>query len=97
MKKSEAVWLITKLIGLYFVYSAITSAISFIGSFLLALQNPELFSKSFTILLQSIVLIAFYGLVGNYLLKDGKFLFDILNREEPPNTTQESLDEISIK
>ncbi|HQU85329.1 MAG TPA: hypothetical protein PKY59_19470 [Pyrinomonadaceae bacterium] len=42
-------------------------------------------------------MIAFYGIVGNYLLKDGKFLFDILNQEEPPNKTQENLDEVSIK
>ena len=97
MKKSDAVWLITKLIGLYFVYSAITGAISFLSSFLTVLQEPKLFSKSFPVFLQSIAMIAFYGIVGNYLLKDGKFLFDILNREEPPNKIQESLDEISIK
>lgn len=97
MKKSEVVWLVVKLIGLYCVYSAVTGTLTFLSSFLLALQNPELFSKSVIIFLQSIAMIAIYGIVGNYLLRDGKFLFDVLNREEPPNTTQENLDEISIK
>lgn len=44
MKKNEVVWLIVKLIGLYFVYSAITSAISFLGSFLTVLQKPKVLS-----------------------------------------------------
>lgn len=97
MKKNEVVWLIIKLIGLYCVFSAITSAISFLGSFLTVLQEPKVLSTWFPIFLQSIAMIAFYGIVGNYLLKDGKFLFDILNQEEPPNKTQENLDEVSIK
>lgn len=97
MKKSEVVWLAVKLIGLFCIYSAVTSTLTFLSSFLLALQNPELFRKSVIIFLQSIAMIGIYGIVGNYLLRDGKFLFDVLNREEPPNETQESLDEISIK
>ncbi|MCD9189057.1 MAG: hypothetical protein LUM44_21750 [Pyrinomonadaceae bacterium] len=97
MKKSEIVWLTVKIIGLYCIYSAVTNILTFLSSFLLALQNPELFKKSVIIFLQSIVIIALYGIIGNYLLRNGKFLFDILNREEPPNTTLENLNEISIK
>ena len=97
MKKSEAVWLAVKLFGLFCVYSSITHIVSFLTNFLTAFESPVLLSRSFNVFLQSVVMIIFYTVVGIYALKDGKFFFDLLDREEPQNKTEESLDEVSIK
>lgn len=97
MKKREAVWLAVKLFGLFCIYSLITHIISFLTNLLTVFDSPVLLSRSFNVFLQSVVMIIFYAVVGIYALKDGKFFFDLLNREEPSNKTQESLDEVSIK
>ena len=97
MKKREIVWLIIKVIGLYFVYEAATSGLKLIASFIVAFQTPELFSKSIGIFISQIALFALCSIAANYLLRDGTLVFDILNREEPSNSVKENLDEISIK
>ncbi len=83
MNKREVVWLITRLIGLYLLYSAIVSGIAFLGLFMTALQTPDLFSRSLGLFAQSLFMIAAQGIVGIYLLKDGGLLFDILHYEKP--------------
>lgn len=97
MKKSEAVWLAVKLFGLFCVYSSVTYTLSFLINLMAAYDSPVLLSRSFNVLLQSVVMLIFYAVVGIYSLKDGKLFFDLLNRENPPDKTQESLEEISIK
>jgi hypothetical protein len=97
MKKREIVWLVIKVIGLYFIYEAVTSGLKLIASFIVAFQAPELFYKSIGIFIPQIVLVALCAIIANYLLRDGRLVFDILNREEPSNFLKESVDEISIK
>lgn len=97
MKKREIVWFAVKLIGLYFSYQAVLSCLSLIASLIVAIQTPALFSNSAGILLQQLTLTTLYAITANYLLRNGTYIFDILNSEEPPNSMRESLDEISIK
>ncbi len=81
MKKSEVVWFTIRLIGVYFIYLAVSNTVSFVGSIIIMIQTPELFEKSFGILFQSVLLIALYGVLGNYLIQNGSHLFTVLNRE----------------
>ncbi|HEX8734727.1 MAG TPA: hypothetical protein VF721_05340 [Pyrinomonadaceae bacterium] len=90
MTKREIVWLIVKLIGVYFLYEAVASALSLVGSIftLISIAGRYLgeddkynFSK---IIAWTIGVMFFYGWIGWYLIKDGRLLFALLNREEPP-------------
>ena len=90
MAKREVVWLIIKLIAVYFIYEAVMSALSLIGSLftLISLSDLNLSREISNTFLRAIVwaiaMTAFYGWIGWYLIKDGRLLFVILNREEPP-------------
>jgi hypothetical protein len=127
MNKRELVWLIVKIIGVYFIYLTIVSAFSLISSVSTAYSvssqvsstksdansavSPVLMPETFpaktpvspnktgekpvvdasqkkiaddaikTVFFY-VFLIALYGALGFYLIKDGRILFMILNREE---------------
>jgi hypothetical protein len=126
MIKKEVVWLIVKLIALYFVYSTIVAVLVFIGSIYAYIQlpSPPRFGKAenpaanvqtispgfpgitanptpsspataaenpaetakneaLKALLWNLFLTVIYGLIGWYLIRDGRILFVILNREAP--------------
>lgn len=124
MNKKEVVWLIIRLIGVYFAYLAVVSILSLFGSIYsyASLPNPtpspksaaetsrtrptpppvnspaetdapvtkaetdtsiekaksEAFKLIFWFVLSSVI----YGLAGWYFIRDGKYLFVILNKEE---------------
>ena len=127
MNKREVVWLIVKLIGVYFIYLSVVSAFSLISSVstlysissqistaktdvnstVTPVNAPEVFSPRPTVpanktpdkavpdaaqkaladeaiktILFYIFLTVLYGAVGFYLIKDGRILFMMLNREE---------------
>ena len=139
MNKREVVWLIVKIIGVYFIYLAFVSAFSLIGSVStlysvtsrvsetksetnsaitpvgipenfparqpnLAGKSPEkseldpvskkLADEAIKNLLWYIFLTALYGAVGFYLIRDGRVLFAILNRESQ-NALKEKEKEIN--
>ena len=81
MNKREVVWLIIRLIGIYFLYSAITGSIIGAASFLTALQTPHIAAASVALFLPSFFILAFEGIFGFYLCTNGIALFNILVRE----------------
>lgn len=125
MTKKEVVWLIVKLIGVYFVYSTVVAVLVLIGSIYAYIQlpSPPRFGKAETpaanvrvtspgfpemtgttpiapanaaespveaaknealkLLLWNLFLTVIYGLIAWYLIRDGRFLFALLNREAP--------------
>ena len=134
MTKKEVVWLIIKLIGVYFVYSTIVAVFVLISSVYTYVQlpSPPRFGKAdnpaanvqtisptypgfpgnssinnpatgattttetpaekakndaLKELLWNLFLTVIYGLIGWYLIRDGRFLFAVLNREAPFDET----------
>lgn len=126
MTKKQVVWLLIKLIGVWFAYSAITAVPGVIGSVYnyASLPSPPRFAKAesannstmtppgfpsnptinnpsatpkiepenplekakneaLKLFLWNLFSTLFYGLIGWYLIRDGRFLFAILNRENP--------------
>lgn len=90
MTKREIVWLIVKLIGVYFIYQAVTSALSLIGTIFTLISIADRYigaddkQNFLKVIAWAIAMTAFYGWIGWYLIKDGRLLFAILNREDPP-------------
>ncbi len=134
MTKKQVVWLIIKLIGVYFAYSAIVAIPGAIGSIYTyaSLPSPPRFSKAenpaanvispnlpvnptltnpaapkpetetpaekakneaLKLLLWNVLATVFYGLVGWYMIRDGRFLFALLSREEPFGASGEAADD----
>ena len=126
MIKKEVVWLIVKLIGIYFVYSTIVAVLVLISSIYAYIQlpapprfgkaentaanvqtispgfpgvtvnptpnspttaaeNPVETAKNEALkaLLWNLFLTVIYGLIGWYLIRDGRILFAVLNRGAP--------------
>jgi hypothetical protein len=128
MTKRQVVWLITKLIGVYFAYSAIVAVPDLISSLYhyTSLPSPPRFAKNenpannvqtvspmnptvnnpainnpavaktetetpaekakndaLKLFLWNLFATLFYGLIGWYLIRDGRFLVAVLNRQEP--------------
>lgn len=89
MTKREIVWLIVKLIGVYFIYEAAMSAWNLIATIftLIAVSNKYTGAdetRNFLKLMAwALAMTIFYVWIGWYLIKDGRLLFQILNREEP--------------
>ena len=89
--KREIVRLIVKLIGVYFIYEAAISVWSLIGTIFAMVSLSSNVHIGFAersnllgIMAWALAMAFFYGLTGWYLIKDGKLLFVVLNREEPP-------------
>lgn len=133
MAKKEVVWLIIKLIGVYFVYWTIVAVFVLISSIYTYVQlpSPPRFGKAdnptanvqtisptypgipgnssinypataatpteipaekakneaLKELLWNLFLTVIYGLIGWYLIRDGRILFAVLNREAPFDET----------
>ena len=95
MTKREIVWLIVKLIGVYFIYEAVMAALSLIGSIftLISLGGDRNISREASnnflrVISWAFAMTVFYGGIGWHLIQDGSFLFQILNREEPPDSLE---------
>ncbi|HEX9962116.1 MAG TPA: hypothetical protein VGB00_14365 [Pyrinomonadaceae bacterium] len=91
MTKREVVWLIIKLIGVYFIYETAMSAWNLIGAIftLMSLGGSVrlVFAEGnnfYRLIAWSLAMAVFNGWLGWYLIKDGSLLFQILNREESP-------------
>lgn len=141
MNKKQVVWLIIKLIGVYFAYSAIVAIPGVISSIYTyaSLPSPPRFSKAETqnsnvnptitapgfpanptisnpsatpkievetpiekaknealkLLLWNLFSTLFYGAIGWYLIRDGRFLSAILTREAPFSASGETNDDNS--
>jgi hypothetical protein len=139
MNKREIVWLIIRLIGVYFVYLTVVSLFSLVGSiaalnslasadspakpdtnvsavaptptgFPAARPNPaadktdkpldpsaeKAKSDALKTILWFVLLLGIYGLLGFYLLRHGRILFEILNREDKPPSDKEEIKSLGI-
>lgn len=52
-------------------------------------RNDEAANTFLRVIAWAIAMIVFYGWLGWYLINDGRFLFEILNREEPPDSLKD--------
>lgn len=143
MNKHQVVWLIIRLIGVYFAYLTLVSLFGLVGAVPALFTLPKIdantknanvaSSSNPTIRVQPIspngnynapenaenkensdesiadkfkgenvkifawflVLTAFYGVAAWYLLRDGRILFDLLNREEPHGLIKEKESEVT--
>lgn len=135
MTKRHIVWLIIKLIGVYFAYSAIVAAPGVISSIYAyaSLPSPPRFGKAETanatvniqpvfpnpnsantstrpeietpaekaknealkLFVWNLLATIFYGLIGWYLIRDGRFLYAILSREDPSGASDDAGDAAS--
>jgi hypothetical protein len=128
MNKREVVWLIIRLIGVYFAYLAIVSLLSLIGSIYNyaslpsptptprsnstrpvsplpaaapginspetdpatlkpepsanAIATDKAKSEAFKLIFWYVLLTGLYAVAAWYLIRDGKYLFTVLNRED---------------
>ena len=80
MTKTEIIWLLIRIAGLYFIYQSIELVISSFGVYLVASETPGMVSKSAGVLLPSIIRIIFCAVLGGYLLTDGDKFIQMLNR-----------------
>ena len=141
MNKREVIWLIVKLIGVYFIYLAAVSAFSLISSVstlysvssqisttksdtnstVSPVTAPEGFpartpipsnkttekpvadatqkklaDEAIKTVLFYIFLTVLYGAFGFYLIKDGRILFAVLNREERIVTETKEINSLGI-
>lgn len=141
MNKREVVWLITRLIGVYFIYLAFIFAFDLISSVStlysvtsqksetksetnstiapvgipenfparqpnLAGKIPEkpaldstskkLADEAIKQLLWYVLLTGLYGAVGFYLIKNGRFLFAILNRETEVAEKEKEINSLNL-
>lgn len=144
MNKREVIWLLVRLLGVYFAYLTIVSVVGLIGSVstLYSLptttttisstnsnsefpvapigapnnfpvgqpispnksaDKPPLDAVSKKVaddavknLLLNIFLIVFYGAIGFYLLRDGRVLFALLNREDLIASDRKEINSLGI-
>lgn len=94
MTKREIVWLIVKLIGVYFIYEAAMSAWNLLATFFTLISVSDRYiggddTRNFLKLIAwAIAMMAFHAWIGWYLINDGRLLFQILNREEPASSPE---------
>jgi hypothetical protein len=81
MTKKEIVWLLIRLAGFYFIWRGVEGLIGLLSSFVTAMMEPALFSKSGGIFLQSFLMTGFYLWIGFYLMGDCRFIFRLLNSQ----------------
>jgi septal ring-binding cell division protein DamX len=143
MNKQQVVWLIIRLVGVYFAYLTIVSLLGLVGAIpaLFTLPKIEANTKNANVAANSnstfrvqpispngnsntaestetngktdesitdkfkgenfktfawfLILTIFYGVAAWYLLRDGRVLFDILNREKPDGFSKEKNAEVT--
>ena len=81
MTKREVAWLIVKLAGLYFLWQAVETALSFAASYAIAGSNAALLSQSGGVFLHFILKTALYAWLGLYCVGNGRVFFHFLNHE----------------
>ena len=81
MNKREAIWLLIRLVGLWFFWQALESALAIVGNYLLASQTPGLLSRSGGVFLQITVRMVIYLALSFYCLGAGNMICYLLSRE----------------
>ena len=88
MTKREIVWLIIRLVGVYFIFQAVLSAwdlIAILAAFFSDVAKMIYAGIAFSsvkVMIWTISMLAFYGFLGWYFVKDGSKLYEILYRED---------------
>lgn len=96
MNREKIVWLGVRSFGVFLLYYGIVAAINLLGMFLLFSQSRQA-DITGPVIIQQFLLTAFYLGSGLYLLFDGSLLFDRLVSEGPFNSSEQSIDELSIR
>jgi F0F1-type ATP synthase membrane subunit c/vacuolar-type H+-ATPase subunit K len=80
MTKRNVVWLIVRLVGLYLLWGAVTSAFGLVAG-LLAFKSFVAVREEGAFFVQPFVMTVLYTALGLYCVADGRVLFYVLNRE----------------
>jgi hypothetical protein len=83
MMKREVVWLLVRIAGVYLLVLAFRETLDLIGMFVAA-DTPNFIVNRFGLYIGKFLRVAFLIILGQYLLRDGRFLFRLLYHE--PNT-----------
>ena len=96
MTKESLIWLAIRIAGLVFVYLAVVSTVSFVSTYITLSQTSAIAnyqtpalnalsdraaSLASLVLVGQFLYIVFNGVIAGYLLRGGKLVFDVLNRE----------------
>ncbi|HEX8282565.1 MAG TPA: hypothetical protein VF588_04385 [Pyrinomonadaceae bacterium] len=81
MTKSEVVWLIIRLAGVYFLWQALETAVGFLTGAGLAIGPRPMVAGSAVVLVGMLLKATFYTVLGFYCIGNGRLLFRVLGRE----------------
>lgn len=90
MHKKQVIWLLIRLAGLWLMWQAIEDTITFMSSYLTAIQEPSVMSRSTWVLVAMFLRVGVHMGLGLYCLVAGNRFFDLLNRETPGGSDSDS-------
>lgn len=83
MTKKQVIWILIRLAGLWFLFQAVTGAITLFTTYFHTSQDERLLEKSTWLFLQQAGQMFLSFAIGLYCAADGRILFELLNRENP--------------
>jgi len=83
MNKREAIWILIRLVGLWFFWQTLENAMLIVTNYLLVSQQPGLLSKSGGVFFQITVRMVIYLGFSIYCLGAGDMIYSLLNHEPP--------------
>ena len=90
MNKREVIWLLIRLAGLWLLWQAVEDAITLMSSYLTAIEQTNLLSRSTWVLVAMFLRMGIHLALGLYCLSAGNLFFDLLNREKPDDGYSDS-------
>ena len=81
MKKSEVVWLIVRLAGVYFFWLAFETSVTLLASLGALSSARGMPGATGWVIVQLLLKMVVYAVLGRYCVEDGNLIFNILNRE----------------
>ncbi|PYT00622.1 MAG: hypothetical protein DMF63_06190 [Acidobacteria bacterium] len=97
MTKESLIWLVIRVVGFVSAFFAIASAITFISGLITVAQaTGTVANATFGSFFGQFLFVVFYGVAASYLLRDGRFVFDVLNQEETPDKARRDLEDTSL-
>jgi hypothetical protein len=81
--KKQIIWLLIRLAGLWFLFQAVTGAVTLVTTYFHTSQDPRLLEKSTWLFLQQAGQMCLSFALGLYCAGDGRILFALLDRENP--------------
>ncbi|HVF44093.1 MAG TPA: hypothetical protein VM936_13810 [Pyrinomonadaceae bacterium] len=81
MRKTEVIWLIIRVVGLYFLWQSVETVIALVANFKVASATPGLLANSGGVFMQLIFKAGLYCVLGLYCVGDGRVFFHVLDKE----------------